>query len=255
MTELPKMEVIAEEVSRELTYARVRNSSAYIGTAVHYPNGTGIVVRIDQTGRDRYRVSDDGYAGFLAGSMHAAASFSKIAADVARRSGVLFEGKTLFVEQVNRSALAGAVAAVATASSRAAERTAYAVDQFRARQSRDLFDARLTDAFGKAVDFDVAVRGATNREWEFDAGVHEASGSFSALFALVAPAFSAVAAANMKIADVRGLTDAPRVTVALVDYDRTEPSLRSILSITADQVIAANDDVARYRLSAAAGVR
>ena len=116
------------------------------------------------------------------------------------------------------------------------------------KRSKVLFQARLEEAFGNKAKFDQPVRGAT-REWDF-AGVIQDENGIAAVFEFVAPAFSAVAAANMKIGDVRGLTDAPSAIVALADYDKTEPSLRAILSNTADKVIAVTTAATEYRLAA-----
>jgi hypothetical protein len=93
-------------------------------------------------------------------------------------------------------------------------------------------------------------RGATGRIWAFDAGI-ERGGNIVRLFELVSPTTQAVAMANIKISDIQGVSDAPKVTAALVDYEGTEPALRSILSNAGGIVIAANDDVSKYRLSAA----
>lgn len=57
--------------------------------------------------------------------------------------------------------------------------------------------------------------------------------------------------ANMKISDTQALPSPPLVTVALADYEHTDPALRSILSAAGGLVIAANDDVSAYQLSAA----
>jgi hypothetical protein len=57
--------------------------------------------------------------------------------------------------------------------------------------------------------------------------------------------------ANMKISDTQALPSPPIVTAALVDYERTDPTLRAILSAAGGLVIASNDDVSKYQLSAA----
>jgi hypothetical protein len=215
-------------------------------TSVSYPNGTSVVVRIDQHG-DRFLVSDDGYASVIAETAHVLVTFNKVASLVAERTGISFERGSFFVRDVACESLLGAVVAVANASAKAADRTMIAVEQSRVRRSREVFDRKLTEAFGHRAIFNITFRGATGREWEFDAGVSgEYAGTYSRLFEFVTPAFSAVAAANMKIGDARGLSEAPAITAALADYERTEPTLRAILSATADNVIAANDPVSRY---------
>jgi hypothetical protein len=141
-------------------------------------------------------------------------------------------------------------AAVANTSARAMERVIASLGQPRLKRSRALFDKRLRSAFGDKIKFDLEFRGATGRSWDFDVGVEE-EGWIVRLFELVSPTTQAVATANMKISDTQALPSPPIVTVALVDYERTDPTLRSILSAAGGLVIAANDDVSKYQLSAA----
>jgi hypothetical protein len=151
---------------------------------------------------------------------------------------------------VERDVLSVAVGTVANSSCRAIERLVASLEQPKIRRAREQFDKKLRAAFGAEVSFDVEYRGATGRNWEFDAGLNR-GGQVVRLFALVSPTTQSVALANMKICDTVALPDAPKVTAALSDYEHTEPALRSILSNAGSTVIAANDDVAKYRLAAA----
>lgn len=241
---------IAEEVARALTFARVRGRSAWVGTGVHYPNGTAVMIRIDQD-PDGFFVTDDGQGAFAAETMGGSQQYAKAASQVAKRSGVQFDQRCLFSVHVPRNRLPGAVATVANASSRAVERAIYMLDRFRLERSKDVFGQRLRAAFGEDVRFGVSVHGATGRPYEFDAAVEGAGGVRRALFEFVSPSFTAVAAANLKIGDARALADTPPIVVALADYDRTDESLRSILSGAANLVIPANDIPANYRMIAA----
>ena len=242
------MRSIADDVARALSSARVRGSTAFVSTAVRYPNGTAVVVRIDEH-PEGFFVSDDGYSALTAELMGALPTFNRLAGSVADRSGVEFDQRMFYVAGVPREGLVGASAYVANASSRAAERTIYALEHLKIKRSRDLFNNRLVEAYGSRVAFDVPIVGATGREWEYEAAVLEDK-RITRLFALVSPAFTAIAAASLKITDTRSLTEAPQITAALSDYNRTEPALRSLLSAAADLVIAANDDAERYRLTA-----
>ena len=218
-TERIDMQVIADDVARALASARVRGASAFISTAVRYPNGSSVIVRLDEH-PDGFFVSDDGYAAVLADMM-----------------GVPREG------------LSTCVSFIANASSRSVERTIYAQEHIKIKRSRDVFNNRLIEAYGDKVSFDVSVIGGTGRSWEYEAAIVEHK-RIEKLFTLVSPAFNAVAAANLKISDTRTAAESPQITAALSDYDRTEPALRSLLSASADLVIAANDEAARYRLAA-----
>ena len=248
MSDTQDLHGLVAELSKALCGGKVRNSSIFISTPVAYPNGVGAMVRIDH-GRGGYIVSDDGYASVIAETMQASPTLNRIAPGVASRSGVLFERGTFFVAEIERSSLPVAVSLIANASCRAIERVVAALEQPRIKRGRDVFDKRLREAFGDKVRFNLEYRGATGRNWEFDAGV-ERDGEIIRLFELVSPTTQAVAMANMKITDTVALPYAPKVTAALADYDKTEPALRSILSNAGGTVIAAKDDISKYRLAA-----
>ncbi len=249
MTEARLMSEIASDVAKAMCYGRVRNTTAFVSTGVTYTNGVATIVRIDPS-RDGFVVSDDGYAAVIAESMGAASALNRVAPGVAGRAGVNFEHGAFVLSKVAQSSLHIAVGLIANTSARAIERMAASLEQPRIKRSRDLFDKRLRAAFGDKVAFDLEYPGATGRKWEFDAGV-ERNGAIIRLFELVSPTTQAVAMANMKITDTQALLSPPIITAALADYDGTDPALRSILSNAGSVVIAANDEVSRYRLSAA----
>jgi len=247
-TDREMTEVVAE-LTRAICSGRVRNSSAFVSTGVSYPNGVGCTVRIDRS-QNGFFVSDDGYASFIADTMKAVHGFNRIAAGVAKRAGISFDKGTFLLADVERAVLPTAVGIVSNSSCRAMERLAASLEQPKVRRAREQFDRKLRDAFGNEISFDVQYRGATGRNWEFDAGLNR-KGQIVQLFALVSPTTQAVALANMKISDTLAAPDAPKVTAALSDYEHTEPALRSILSNAGSTVIAANDDVSKFRLAAA----
>jgi hypothetical protein len=247
-TNLEMTEVVAE-LTRAPWVGRVRNLSAFVFPGILYSNGTGCTVRIDPS-RKGFFVSDDGYASFIADTMNSVRGFNRIAAGVAARAGISFERGAFLLADVERAVLPVAVSAIANSSCRAIERLLASLEQPRIRRAREQFDKKLRDAFGDEVSFDVEYRGATGRNWEYEAGLSR-RGLIVRLFALVSPTTQSVALANMKISDTVALPDAPKVTAALSDYERTEPTLRAILSNAGSTVIAANEDVSKYRLAAA----
>ena len=249
MSEAREMQEILAELPNAMCFGRVENSSIFVSTGVSYPNGVGAVVRIDRDRRG-FAVSDDGYACRIAETMNTLSSLNRIAPGVAARSGVSFEQGTFFVSEVERETLPVAVASIANSSCRSIERVIASLEQPRIKRSRDIFDRRLRAAFGENIKFDLEYRGATGRRWEFDAGL-ERHGEIVRLFELVQASTQAVAIANMKIADTRAVPDSPAVIAALADYEHTEPALRHILSNAGGTVIAASDDVSKYRMIAA----
>jgi hypothetical protein len=66
--------------------------------------------------------------------------------------GVKFDERCFFVLEVERDALPGAVITISNISKQVVERTASAVEERRIAISRDVFEDRLTAAFGvKAI--------------------------------------------------------------------------------------------------------
>jgi hypothetical protein len=246
MTSPRELQEIIAELSSALCGGRVRNSTIFVSTGVTYPNGVGAVVRVDPHQKG-FIVSDDGYACLIAETMRATSAFQRIAPGVATRAGINFERKTFLATDIVRQSLPVAVSSVANSSCRAIERLVASLEQPRIKKIRSIFDKRLREAFGDKVTFDLEYRGATGRNWRFDAGL-ERGGEIVRLFELVSPTTQAVAMANMKISDL--VSEGPKVTAALADYEGTEPALRAILSNAGGTVIAANDDVSKYLLAA-----
>lgn len=240
---------VADAVARSLSYATVRGGSAFVTTAVTYPNGSAVVVRIDED-RDGYVVTDDGQGALVAETMDGAATYPAIGRLEAARAGLSFEGSSIFAVHVPRDGLPGAVSVVANATSRAVEQTSSALGSVRHKRSQSTFRSHLRSAFGDRIVFDLGdVRGAW-RSWRFDAGLHEGRW-ISALFTFVSPTLGAVASASLKLKDVRSADPHQRLVVALADYEGTEASLRALLSQEADGVVPADSGPDQFRRIAA----
>jgi hypothetical protein len=234
---------VAEAVAKSLSLARTAGSSAFVTTAVAYPNGDAVIVRIDETAKG-YAVGDDGYGAHTADLMGAASTFAKTVGQIATGWGLEYSQRSLFALAVPADRLTGAVVAVANASSQAVSRTVSSVAETKVKRSRLVFQERLREAFGKLIAFGAPVPGAT-RSWDVDGAVLS-GGRPTAVFEFVAPAYSAVASAHMKLGDIRSLSDAPVTTAALADYEHTDASLRALLSNVTDFVIEAAGPVANY---------
>lgn len=248
-SELTTLYEIAEEVARALSFATAQGGSAFVSTAVRYPNGSAVVVRIDQDD-DGFFVTDDGQGSFIADTMGGGASYGSIASAEAKRAGVSFDQHSIFTVHVPRDRLPGATALIANVSNRAVERTAFALDAQKQRRSQEQFRLRLRSAFGERVAFDIKdVRGAW-RSWSFDAAVQDGRYT-TALFSFVSPSMNAVAHASLKLRDIRSLEERPRLVVALSDYQKTEDSLRALLNQEADKILAAESERDVYVRAAA----
>ncbi|MEA3533683.1 hypothetical protein [Rhizobium sp. CC-YZS058] len=241
------MTTIAEDVARSLSYALVEGRTAFITTPVTYANGTSVVVRLDEDG-EYFFVSDDGQARLTADMFGAGLTFARLATDVAKRFSVECDMRSFFMLRVEKRQLPAAVAMIANASAISVEKTLAALDKHRAKASHELFVERIKEAFGPAASFDVNVPG-TSKSWEVDAAVFQDE-RLTAIFELVSPAYASVASANMKVGDISAMFDRPRTAIVLSDYERTDASLRRILSSSADVVIAARSEIHDYRLAA-----
>lgn len=241
------LQTIADEVARSLSYALVEGRTAFVTTGVNYPNGTAVVVRLDQDG-ETFFVSDDGQASLSADLFGAGHVFTKIASETAKRFSVEYDRRSFFLLRAKRKQLPAAVALIANASAVSVDHTLIALDRHRVRVSKDLFINRISEAFGADAIFDAAVRGTT-KSWDVDAAIVR-NNVVSAVFEFVTPAPQSVAFAHMKVGDISAMADHPRTAIVLSDYDKTDASLRQILSTSADVVIAAKSDIEEYRLAA-----
>lgn len=241
------LEKIADDVARSLSYATVEGRTAYVSTAVTYANGTHVVVRLDQDG-DGFFVSDDGYASQNAETFGGIRQFQNIATDVARRFGVSYDQRSFFIRKVSKNQLPAAVTLIANAAAASIERTLYALDRLKIKQTKDLFAERISSAFGSKAAFNVEYRGST-KEWDVDAAIIDQS-NVLAIFEFVMPMATSVAVAHMKIGDISAMIERPRTTIVLSDYEKTDPPFRQILSSAADFVIPASSDLDVYRKAA-----
>ena len=243
------LRAIAEGVARALTEVSVKSGSAFISTPLLYPSGSHAVVRIDGAG-DRWFVSDDGYGCLEADMMGGLLSFRRIARSMAERAGVQFDERCFFVLAVERDALPGAVTIISNISKQVVERTAFAMEERRIALSRDVFEERLSTAFGaKAIEHQVPIIGASGKEWHVDVGVTRA-GRIEKVFEFVSPRPASIAAAVMKFSDIRAADDAPRSVAVLSDRVKTEPALVTLLSRVAGAAIDAAAGAEVYRAAA-----
>ena len=241
------LEKIANDVARSLSYAQVDGRSAFVSTSVTYANGTHVVVRLDQDG-DSFFVSDDGYASLNADMFGGTHQFQRIATEVAERFGVTYDQRSFFILKAEKNQLPAAVTLIANASSASVERTLYALDRLKIKKTREQFVEKISSAFGDKASFNIDFRGST-KVWEVDAAIIDGP-DVLAIFEFVAPAATSVAVAHMKVGDISAMIERPRTAYVLSDYEKTDPSLRQILSSSADLVIAANSSLETYRKAA-----
>jgi hypothetical protein len=243
------LKTVAEAVARALVTTSVKGGSAFISTPLLYPSGSHVVVRLDGA-EDRWFVSDDGYGHLEAEMMGGLLTFRRLARPLAARVGVKFDERCFFVLEVERDALPGAVITISNISKQVVERTGFAVEERRIAISRDVFEERLTAAFGaKSITHNVCFVGASGKEWGVDVGI-TSDGHVERLFEFVTPRHASVAVAVMKFTDIRAAVGAPKTAAVLSDRARTEAPLVSLLSRVAGAAIDAADSPEIYRRAA-----
>lgn len=241
------LEKIAHSVAKQLSFAKISGKSAFISTGVLYPNGTSVVVRIDEI-NNNYLVSDDGYAACLAETMGIKDIFFKVAGVTARRSGIEYDNHAFFLNKIPTLNLPFAVMLIANASSQSIEKTIFSADQIRIKPSRQLFEQKMIEAFGKKASFDVGILGAT-KEWKVD-GAYIENSHVIAAYEYVSPSFNAIAAAHLKMGDITIMDSAPKTVIVLENYKATDAAMRQILSSSVNQVISADSPSDSYRIAA-----
>jgi hypothetical protein len=199
---------IAEQVARGLSKASMLAGRAFIRTAVLFPSGSTVVAVLHDEGGGRFRVSDLGQGLEEADMLGIAPAFRSQAAEIAVRSGIVFDGHAFVLTGAFVDQLVGAVMAVANASSRALERAMLGTENRRSRAAVDKLVTRLTHVFPRAkIDREVKIRGDSTHAWAFDAEVTTNSGH--AVFDIVTPYPTSIAFAATKFQDLARLEDAP----------------------------------------------
>jgi len=242
------LQTIADEVARSLSSASMHGNAIFITTAVNYPNGTSVVVRIDANGDDFF-VSDDGQGEFCAELFGGSRQFNIAASPIAKNFYAEFDQGMFFRLKVKRNQLPTAVSHIANASAMAVDRALSALNKQKTKNNQDVFTARMREAFGEKAAFNIAVQGRT-KEWDIAAAVMNNS-EVTTVFDFVTPAHVSITTAYMKISDIAASIKRPRTAIVLSDYDKTDAAMRHILSTATDAIIAAKANSAQYLAVAA----
>lgn len=231
-------EAAASEVAAALVSTHAAKNASFVTTPVTYPSGAHAVVRLDGAA-DHWSVSDDGYGSLQADLMNASRSYRRIAPLVAKRAGLAFDQRTLFIVKATRQELPAAVVAIANASAEAGRRTAIRVEELRYGASRALFEQRVQSTFrGETIIREPEIKGASGRTWAFSTAI-ERHGRIVYLLDLVRPHPPAAYATISKFTDLEPDTSR-RGAAVLTDIDRMDPHLVKLLARVAGTAIAAN---------------
>jgi hypothetical protein len=168
-----------------------------------YPSGTAAVVRIDGAGA-RFFVSDNGMGYEKTMMLNASRSYATVARALIRGTVVGFDSRSFFVAEASSDELVGVVAAVANFSQRAVIETTIVHEIRKLDADRAMLLDRLQSAFGRRVEKDIMIRGASTVEWEVTARVMAAENVVS-IFDYARPHKNSVSSTVAKFHDIARL--------------------------------------------------
>lgn len=241
---------IAEQIARGLSKASMLDGRAFIRTPVLFPSGSTVVVIVHEEGGGRYRVSDLAQGFEEADTLGIAVAYGNQATEIATRSGIVFDGQTFIVTELEQDQLVGAVMAVANAASRTLERAMVRSESRRHDAAVERLVVRLRHVFPKAdVARDVELRGVSTHAWRVDTLVR--MGHDRAAFDVVTPHPASIAFATTKFHDIARLEDAP-TRVAVV---HRKAALGDLLAVVSQAARVIEDDASDSAFNRAAELR
>lgn len=233
----PDLGSIAAEIRAGLSSAEVLGGRAYIRTPLLLPSGSSIVVVVEQQGKGRFRISDLGQGLDEAETLGFARLYRRQAEEVARLHGLAATNGEIWLADLDREGLTGAVMALATAVLRAFERAMLRAADRRPQTAADRLIARLHRLFpDRRVQPEAEVRGASTHAWQVDAAVETERGL--ALFDIVSPAPVSVAFAAAKFHDI-ALLERPPARIAVV---RRKDAFGDLLPVVAQAAKVVQED-------------
>lgn len=240
---------IVDAVARTIVSAEHRDGSSYIQTPLLYPNGTTVVIRINDA-YPKFLVTDFGTGYSEAEMIGASTIFSRHARKIAEHAGIGFDNHSFFVAEATREQLPGVVVAVANCSQEAVAVAAYRLaDRRFADDTEKLYD-RLVTAFPRQiVAKDAEIVGQSNTRWHVATLVH-ADGR-KTIFEPVSNHHASIFAVSTKFQDIAEVEDAPG-RVAMVRRKSELNTYLAVLSRSANVVEHDVSDQTLIRLAAAA---
>jgi hypothetical protein len=236
-----------DEAIKRLISVEHFHAGSIVSMPVMYPSGAFVVLELSAQGGKVF-VSDRGGGYQEAEYIGATRTYCREAERIASEAGIKFDGRDVFVAEVQIDRVEGAMAVVASCSSQAAALAAIrAADREEKVAKEALFD-RLSDVFGHdGFEREVALLGASNHSWRVDARVRR--GDSVAIFNSVTRQYVSAAGTAAKFYDLARLEIAP-FRVAVVSSRNSMGDWYGVISAASDSVVeisAANDHFTRFR--------
>ena len=230
---------LVDEVARKLITVNHDAGHSFISTPLVYPNGTSVVIRIEDA-QGEYLVTDFGVGSEEAAMMGASAMYSRCARVVSEAANIGFDNHSFFAIRVTREQLAGAVVTVANCSKEAVNIMAYKLADRRTKDAEEMLYNRLIGIFPKQrIARDVSIVGQSNTEWHVATLVR--GEQCQTIFEPVSAHHVSVCAAATKFHDIAEVEDAPS-RVAVVEKKVDLKTYLAVLSQSASVIERGSSD-------------
>jgi len=236
---------VVDETLRRIASAEHFSQGSLAKLPLLYPSGASVVVQITEV-QDRCFVTDMGLGFQEAEMIGATRQYVGFAESLAASAGVKYDGRSVFIAEVPRDRLAGAMITIANCSQQAANLAAMKIAEKTDSDAKEELFERLRIIFpDESVEKDAPIVGASSHKWKVSVLVAGKQGQ--AIFEAVTQHHVSIVSAAAKFGDIARLeTPPPRIAVvrnkaALGDYlGVIAPAASSVIEFAA-----ANDT---YRL-------
>ena len=230
---------LVDRVAQELVTVNHDAGHSFISTPLVYPNGTSVVVRIEDA-RGEYLVTDFGMGYEEASMMGASTMYSRSARVVAEATNIGFDSHSFFAIRVAREQLAGAVVTVANCSKEAVNIVAFKLADRRSKDAVEMLYSRLIAVFPKRnISRDASVIGQSNTEWHVATLV--TGEQRQTIFEPVSAHHVSVCAAATKFHDIAAIENAPS-RVAVVEKKVDLKTYLAVLAQSANVIERGSSD-------------
>lgn len=223
-----------DEAIRRLISAEHFQAGSLITMPVLYPSGSSVVLEITRQ-QNRCFVSDRGSGHQEAEMMGVLRGYTREAERIAVEAGVRFDGRDMFIAEVEFDNLAAAMEVVANCSQTAVAMCALRASEREVRDARELLFYRLQEVYpNREVIRDATVMGASSHQWKMAAMVK--SDARAAVFEAVVNNHISVVGAAAKFHDLARLEVSPR-RIAVIAPKGGIGDFYGVISPAADVVV------------------
>ena len=239
-----------DEAVRSLVSTEHTPVGTLVRTPLLYVSGANVVVSVEAADRDGiWFVSDYGLGFIEAEMLGATAGFRKQARIVAYNAGVKFDSNAIFVAEVSKDQLAGAIVTIGNCSRDAVAIAALKLSDKKSTEDQAVLYERLVRVFtAPAVLRETELTGSSNTVWPV-ANVVMFEGRPKAIFETVADQRYSVVNAAAKFHDL-ALLDQPPNRIAVVRNKKILGTWLNVLAQSANVIQLSVPDTTIIRLAA-----